>query len=63
MSPSKVAVCAALKHDRIAIDAEVDLNQGDNGYFLRARLNVSMPGVARDVAEAIVDDDQSKDEG
>ena len=42
--------------DETATDAEVDLNQGDNAYFLRARLNVSMPGVARDVAEAIVDE-------
>jgi lipoyl-dependent peroxiredoxin len=39
-----------------AIDAEVDLNQGDNGYFLGARLNVSLPGIARDVAEAIVEE-------
>jgi lipoyl-dependent peroxiredoxin len=42
--------------DDTAIDAEVDLNLGDDGYFLRARLNVSMPGVARDVAQAIVDE-------
>ena len=27
--------------DDLAIDAEVDLNLGDDGYFLRARLNVS----------------------
>lgn len=38
-----------------AIDAEVDLNLGDDGYFLRARLAVSVPGLARDVAQAIVD--------
>src|SRR5262245_25714390 len=31
--------------DDTAIDAEVDLNLGDGGYFLRARLNVSIPGV------------------
>ena len=38
-----------------AIDAEVDLNQdGATNYFLRARLNVSVPGIARDVAQAIV---------
>ena len=42
--------------DDAAIDAEVDLNLGDDGYFLRARLNVSVPGVARDVAEAIVEE-------
>jgi osmotically inducible protein OsmC len=39
-----------------AIDAEVDLNIADGAYFLRARLNVSVPGVDRDVAQAIVDD-------
>ena len=37
-----------------AIDAEVDLNQGEGGFFLRARLNVSIPGVERSVAEEIV---------
>jgi lipoyl-dependent peroxiredoxin len=26
-----------------AIDAEVDLNMGDEGFFLRGRLNVSLP--------------------
>jgi Ohr subfamily peroxiredoxin len=39
-----------------AIDAEVDLNQADDGYFLRARLNVSLPGLAPDVARQLVDD-------
>ncbi len=38
-----------------AIDAEVDLNIADGAYFLRARLNVSVPGLERDVAQAIVD--------
>jgi Ohr subfamily peroxiredoxin len=38
-----------------AIDAEVDLNIADGAYFLRARLNVSVPGIDRDVAQAIVD--------
>ena len=40
----------------LAIDAEVDLNQGESGYFLSARLNVSAPGLARDVAQALVDE-------
>jgi lipoyl-dependent peroxiredoxin len=40
----------------VAIDAEVDLNLADGGYFLRARLNVSLPGVERDVAQALVDE-------
>ena len=40
----------------LAIDAEVDLNLADGGYFLRARLNVSLPGVKPDVAQALVDE-------
>jgi Ohr subfamily peroxiredoxin len=40
----------------VAIDAEVDLNLADGGYFLRARLNVSLPGVAREVAKALLDE-------
>jgi Ohr subfamily peroxiredoxin len=40
----------------LAIDAEVDLNLAEGAYFLRARLNVSLPGVERDVAQALVDE-------
>jgi Ohr subfamily peroxiredoxin len=40
----------------VAIDAEVDLNLAESGYFLRARLNVSVPGVDREVAQALVDE-------
>jgi len=39
-----------------AIDAEVDLNLADDGFFLRARLNVSLPGLEREVAQSIVDE-------
>jgi len=39
----------------LAIDAEVDLNKADDAYFLRARLNVSLPGLAREVAQALTD--------
>jgi lipoyl-dependent peroxiredoxin len=38
-----------------AIDAEVDLCATGGEYFLQARLNVSLPGVERDVAQALVD--------
>ncbi|SEK12224.1 organic hydroperoxide resistance protein [Paraburkholderia diazotrophica] len=38
-----------------SVDAEVDLGTGEGGYFLQARLNVSLPGVARDIAQALVD--------
>jgi len=39
-----------------AIDAEVDLNLADGAYSLRARLNVSVPGIERDLARALIDD-------
>ncbi len=39
----------------LAIDAEVDLATTDGAYFLQARLNVSLPGVKREVAQALVD--------
>lgn len=38
-----------------AVDAEVDLGTGDGGYFLQARLNVSLPGLPRDVAQALIE--------
>ena len=38
-----------------AVDAEVDLGMTDGGYLLRARMNVSLPGIDREVARAIVD--------
>jgi osmotically inducible protein OsmC len=39
----------------LAIDAEVDLCLADGAYFLQARLNVSLPGVEGEVAQALVD--------
>ncbi|WP_088260359.1 organic hydroperoxide resistance protein [Fimbriiglobus ruber] len=38
-----------------AIDAEVDLCLTDGAYFIQARLNVSLPGLSREVAQALVD--------
>ena len=38
-----------------AVDAEVDLGVTRGGYFLQARLNVSLPGIDRDTAQKIVD--------
>jgi len=40
----------------LAIDAEVDLHMGDDGYFLSGRLSVSLPGIAREVARTLVDE-------
>jgi Ohr subfamily peroxiredoxin len=39
----------------LAVDAEVDLVTADGDYFLQARLNVSLPGVEHDTAQALVD--------
>jgi osmotically inducible protein OsmC len=39
----------------LAIDAEVDLCLSDGAFFLQARLNVSLPGVEREVAQTLVD--------
>ncbi|HEY5953156.1 MAG TPA: organic hydroperoxide resistance protein [Terrimicrobiaceae bacterium] len=39
----------------VAIDAEVDLGTAHGGYGLAARLNVSLPGLEREVAQALVD--------
>lgn len=38
-----------------SIDAEVDLCNSDGAYFIQARLNVSIPGVDHEVAQALVD--------
>ncbi len=39
-----------------AVDAEVNLSLDEvDGYFLTARLNVSIPGVADDLAQRLVD--------
>src|SRR5207244_10787922 len=39
----------------VAIDAEIDLCHSGDVYFLRARLNVSLPGLEREGAQPIVD--------
>lgn len=38
-----------------AIDAEVDLCLTDGAYSIQARLNVSLPGLERKVAESVVE--------
>jgi Ohr subfamily peroxiredoxin len=37
-----------------SVAAEVDLGTGEGGYFLQARLSVSLPGIKPGVAQAIV---------
>jgi organic hydroperoxide reductase OsmC/OhrA len=38
----------------VAIDAEVELRHGDEGYSLAARLNVSIPGLDPELARQII---------
>jgi Ohr subfamily peroxiredoxin len=47
----KIALPAGL-----TIDAEVDLHLGDSGYFLGTRLNISLPGIEREVARTLVEE-------
>ena len=38
-----------------SVNAEIDLGTNGGGYLLGARLNVSLPGLPRDSAQALVD--------
>lgn len=38
----------------VAVEVEVDVGQTGNDYFIQSRFNVIVPGVDRDVAEALV---------
>jgi osmotically inducible protein OsmC len=38
-----------------AINAEVDLGTSGGAFFLQARLNVSLPGLDHEIAQALVD--------
>ena len=38
-----------------AVDAEIDLRLGDSGFSIAARLNVSLPGLAPDVAKEVTE--------
>jgi Ohr subfamily peroxiredoxin len=37
------------------VNAEIDLGRGDEGFFLQARLTVSLPGVDSATAQSLVD--------
>lgn len=39
----------------IGVDAEVDLGTASGGYLLQARLKLTLPGVAPEIAQAILD--------
>ncbi len=38
----------------LSVDAEIDLCKNEGGYFLKARLRVSLPGMDRATAERVV---------
>ncbi|WP_377704915.1 organic hydroperoxide resistance protein [Pseudoduganella sp. UC29_71] len=38
-----------------AIDAEVDLAKGEDGFQLQARLHVSLPGVEKEIAQRMIE--------
>ena len=40
----------------VAIDAEVDLHNDDGAYFISARLDISIPGMERGMAQRLVAD-------
>lgn len=39
----------------VSVDAEIDLVTNDDGFSLQARLNVSLPGIDTEVAQAVAD--------
>ena len=39
----------------LSLNTEVDLGTTDDAFFLQARLNVSLPGMDREVAQAVVE--------
>jgi lipoyl-dependent peroxiredoxin len=38
-----------------AVDAEIDLGTTDGAFFLQARLTITLPGLDREVAQAVVE--------
>jgi osmotically inducible protein OsmC len=38
------------------IEAEVDLNTADEGLFLSARFSIRLPGIRREIAQALIDE-------
>ena len=54
-----IELAASQKHvtlpeDR-AVDAQIDLKNGNGKFFLEAHLDVSLPGLDRDVAKNLID--------
>jgi Ohr subfamily peroxiredoxin len=40
---------------QLAVDAQIDLNLDGSNFFLAARLNVSVPGVDRELAQSLIE--------
>ena len=38
----------------VSVETEVDFNLGYDGYFLSARINVSLPGIEHSAAKAMI---------
>ena len=53
-----LGVAAAQKKIKLpadpSVDAQIDLSNGASGFFLRARLDVSLPGLDRAVAQDLI---------
>jgi Ohr subfamily peroxiredoxin len=50
-----VAAREKVRLSDVTVDSEVDLGTTNGGYLIQARLNVSLPGIAADVAQRLVD--------
>jgi Ohr subfamily peroxiredoxin len=54
-----IELAAAQKHvtlpDDRAVDAQIDLKNGAGKFFLEAHLDISLPGLDRDVAQTLID--------
>lgn len=57
---SAIALLASQRKVRLSpesyIDAEVDLGTNEGGYLIRARLNIHLPDLDRDLARTLVDE-------
>ena len=56
---SAIKIVAARKKVKLpaelAVDADVDLGTAAGGYLIQARLNVNLPGIEHEVAQALVE--------
>jgi Ohr subfamily peroxiredoxin len=62
-SASFASAIASAAHERkielpaeVRIDAKVNLNCGEDGAFLSAQLDIAVPGLERDVVQALADE-------